>query len=574
MAKFKEGNLVLPVGKTVQVGGTDLNVVASEAKSLASKIETGGSDFDSTASSEAKSIGERAESLARLGGSGGGSGNTTWYEGSGAPNSGLGSGGDYYVDTDTGLTYRKSGVSVDPDDDFTGDNGESPDYIKWLATSEFTIQSNKLNWNLNESINVFAECYSQYSLDGDFDVQVDFDITSEIAPSTSLHRAMLDVKETDNPSNYASIYRHRSTSSRAYSNYSTGGSTTSVATTDTVGKLRLTRSGSTIKCYYWSGSQWEWNGNTSGATFTLSTSANVTIKLGATQIANAQWAGNFDNFIVNSGTIASAWESNGYLSDSQDVSEANSLALRSQSLARTADPSEAASVATIAEDRASEATSMADRAQSLSREAVETSDISEATSAAARGLSIARSNESQAILDNSIADRAESLGRLGGDPSEAVSIGNRAESLARLGGSGPGEASEANSVATLAEGRASEATSIGARAESMARLADPSEAASSALYADSIANIAEGRASEASSISERAQSIARIAVETSDISEAASVGQLAKVDASEANSIGQRAESVTRALVLYGTSAPGTPPVGGPDGTLYVKYTA
>lgn len=124
-----------------------------------------------------------------------------------------------------------------------------------------------------------------------------------------------------------------------------------------------------------------------------------------------------------------------------------------------------------------------------------------------RGTSLARRAESQGLLDNSLADYANSLAR-------------RAESQGLLD----------NSIADRG-------SSIATRSISLARLADLQSMAH-------VASTLETRMFLVSSEAERAQSLARVAVESSDISEAASIAIRGKSIAVRAQSIAQKSNSL------------------------------
>ena len=106
---------------------------------------------------------------------------------------------------------------------------------------------------------------SLYQLCGDFDVQVDFEIVSMPSPPIATHWLEFYVFK---PGQVFSIARDRAASTyscRPYLNYYAAnewstvptecGSTT-ILTSDLVGKLRITRTGTTLSSYYWNGSSW------------------------------------------------------------------------------------------------------------------------------------------------------------------------------------------------------------------------------------------------------------------------------------------------------------------------------
>ena len=195
------------------------------------------------------------------------------------------------------------------DDDFTGADGNAPDPDLWVETDDsnkMQIVSNALDFDSSESADVTSNITSVFHLTGDFDIQIDATVESVVSPGTARHYALFWIKETSTGSPNSWMNLTREDDGNDY--FDCGGSSTAsdnhARTTDTT-KFRFTRSGSTITGYYWSGAQWEWDGSTSGKTFSESFSDDVEISAWFKQegTGSARWHVTFDNFTVNSGSV-------------------------------------------------------------------------------------------------------------------------------------------------------------------------------------------------------------------------------------------------------------------------------
>ncbi|MCP5006923.1 MAG: LamG domain-containing protein [Planctomycetes bacterium] len=204
---------------------------------------------------------------------------------------------------------------LDVDDDFTGTNGDPPNTDLWAHTdqstatgeTDLTIQSNKLNYSGTGTGGAsVAALGSTYKLTGDFDIQIDFDVTTAGVPTTSSNRlASLYIAESPGavPGLYAGLIRYSSSTQDRYAYTGSSSSFTGAGSTDSTGKLRLTRTGSVIKGYTWSGSQWEWDGDTDGHTFTEAFTSDVHVTMYFRKYDGVDTDSDVDNFTVNSGTV-------------------------------------------------------------------------------------------------------------------------------------------------------------------------------------------------------------------------------------------------------------------------------
>lgn len=204
-------------------------------------------------------------------------------------------------------TYSKS----DYEDDFTGTNGDAPDTGKWIETdssNSMDIQSNKLHFDGEGSGNKISYVNTTFTFDGNsaFDLQVDFDLLTWTSPSSSDNYVRLGI--STGPV-YTWMGRQQGTGGATNRMRLVGnGGTNDFAWnwTGTTGKFRFTWDGtSVLKAYVWTGSQWEWNGNTSGYTCSENyAGAEVQVNLLFEQETNGgDVEATFDNFQINSGYV-------------------------------------------------------------------------------------------------------------------------------------------------------------------------------------------------------------------------------------------------------------------------------
>lgn len=182
------------------------------------------------------------------------------------------------------------------DDDFTGSNGDLPDPLKWICSGgsagDIAIYNNKLRVINNSYLTIT----STFTFTGDFDVQIDLDLITY--PSTCCWSLGFLMKWG---SDYVMVTRRYSSGQKFESlRYISGVFTviSSVTSSITSTKLRITRTGSIFYFYYWNGSGWSGLGNWSGTTSDLT----FIIEHGPWS-ANPSFTGDFDNFVVNSGTV-------------------------------------------------------------------------------------------------------------------------------------------------------------------------------------------------------------------------------------------------------------------------------
>ena len=190
------------------------------------------------------------------------------------------------------------------EDYFIGNNGELPNSDLWSYPLEIgSIQNNKFETDSQSSTDVIAECTSIFKIQGDFDVQVDFDILNYDFPNNSVHYVGLKVVFPTKYAQIAAVALDVGTTEWQRSGTDTPWAT--VNRTTSSGKFRFIRLGSVLKGYYWSGTQWEWGGSSSGFTFSETETGEVDVRLYYKQEGegSTRWNVAFDNFKLNTGTV-------------------------------------------------------------------------------------------------------------------------------------------------------------------------------------------------------------------------------------------------------------------------------
>jgi hypothetical protein len=179
-----------------------------------------------------------------------------------------------------------------PDDDFSGTAVNKDRWANNVYNGGAipTNAGEQLQLATSGAINSTSAVLSKFHLEGDFDIQVDY----EINPFANNNSHAVFIASFDDGT-YFRVGRH----GNYYQSYMIWPDTNQTTYgTDTKGKLRLTRTGNVAKTWYWSGSQW-----INHVTWTVST-APVRIQLLATSyLGTEQMLVKFDNFKVNSGRI-------------------------------------------------------------------------------------------------------------------------------------------------------------------------------------------------------------------------------------------------------------------------------
>lgn len=209
------------------------------------------------------------------------------------------------------LAATKDASAISGSDDF---NDNSRDDTKWAEVTagtgpmidetnqrlEITLPANSVNYPQSDE---FGAWYlGRCALEGNFDIQVDYQLLTWPSDSGVRVGLIIHPKHTVERTGLGptEVWSPPPPSREVYlTNYNDV--LTPVGTTDTSGKLRQTRTGSTLRGYYYSGGAWV-------------EIASASIGQGGLRYVLSSWSGDsrfgdsltqvaFDNFIVNSGEL-------------------------------------------------------------------------------------------------------------------------------------------------------------------------------------------------------------------------------------------------------------------------------
>ncbi|MFH1313221.1 MAG: hypothetical protein ABIJ00_08335 [Candidatus Eisenbacteria bacterium] len=204
------------------------------------------------------------------------------------------------------LVSPQAGVAESMCDSF--EDGDYSDF--WEDASgcgSISEHSGRMNLTKNSGCvgNAVARWQSQHILSGDFNVEVDFTFFSFSMPDTGYRYHSIKVFSTaggvlGGMERWRSAFTNSCTPYQdAYKFYANGtNSCTSewIQTSDSSGKFRLSRSGSTFRAYYWSGTSW-----ILGLSETVPTaSVRIWLTTGTGSNENSGHSVGFDNLRVNS----------------------------------------------------------------------------------------------------------------------------------------------------------------------------------------------------------------------------------------------------------------------------------
>lgn len=184
-------------------------------------------------------------------------------------------------------------------------NYDNPNYVR--------LQDNAVRTTKTESSGIeYPDIVSLFKLDGEVDFQIDWEVHSWSMPSSNEHRVQLYFAWYDSlgERTYGYLFiSHESGGSKKYKLYvykdGTQLYTTNYATSDTSGKFKITTSGNTITFFVWSNGQWEWNGNTAGHSYTVTSgiTQGPLYAQYAVYTADAPIDASFSNFVINAGEV-------------------------------------------------------------------------------------------------------------------------------------------------------------------------------------------------------------------------------------------------------------------------------
>ncbi len=220
----------------------------------------------------------------------------------------------YYDSTHADNDYIQPPLSID--DDFTGDDGDAPNELLWEIDNQSCV--NGTCEILNNKIRVivpisaadeYVNVLNNRFIVGDFDIQVDYDEISNDQPSSSASYPARIIIYMSSGEIVAVGTMFDSGDRRMWCVSTLDASFTST-NFYSAGKLRIIRSSGEFTVYYWSGSQWEWDGNTSGKTLLGTDDSSMYASCTVRADFDSGAITDFDNFQVNSGTILPRLEDN------------------------------------------------------------------------------------------------------------------------------------------------------------------------------------------------------------------------------------------------------------------------
>lgn len=176
---------------------------------------------------------------------------------------------------------------------------EAPNKDLWGVSGEVAgaicnIKNNKLEFDVTSLISGL-NCDSVFRLSGDFDFQFDFELI--VAPNTNIWLVGFYLSKVDDSTFGEVDIRYNSSKMYYGSTYDGGTLSDTSSTSDTSGKIRATRSGTTTTFYYWNGSSWT-------TLHTRTTSEDDLFVHLRTQTTSAlTFNATIDNFVINSGTV-------------------------------------------------------------------------------------------------------------------------------------------------------------------------------------------------------------------------------------------------------------------------------
>jgi len=195
----------------------------------------------------------------------------------------------------TPLFYTSA--SIDPNDSFTGYDGETPNSTRWDLQGSPYILDNRLR--LYASAGSRQDIRSNFVLVGDFDIECDFEIISRENTNTW----NITLKILDDEGNIIQVQRDYRSGKNYFSGYKyidDAGSYFASANEDYLdGKLKLIRSGDTFYVWAWYNSMWYNIGSTTETD--VEEAVNVWI-FAQSSSGNPTIEAHIGDFIVNSGS--------------------------------------------------------------------------------------------------------------------------------------------------------------------------------------------------------------------------------------------------------------------------------
>jgi len=203
-------------------------------------------------------------------------------------------------------------TKVEGNDSFQGVDGSPADERIWAESDSanlLAIQNNTLHFSSSASENLSASIQSKYKLSGDFDIELAFETQTMTNPSSSGSYAPLFRLYTDDDNwAFVGFQRYSTGSPKWCSRSRLNGSLDSHLTYASLslpysGKVRITRSGSTVKCFIWHNNRWEWNGDPNGRTMLYNRTDDVPLSIYFDQDFDSTVEADATKITINSGAI-------------------------------------------------------------------------------------------------------------------------------------------------------------------------------------------------------------------------------------------------------------------------------
>jgi hypothetical protein len=226
-------------------------------------------------------------------------------------------------------------------DSFDGDNGDPPDGQRWAYIqnpSNSDIQDNKLNFTIpsgSSGATNLTRLDLRADIEGNFDLQIDYDVNPLELPSGSGDNFMrIEVVRASDLTQLGNICRLKNQIVNGYESNGLDVVSSAYNRGDNGGALRITRFNGLIKVFIWSGSQWEYDGNTDGRVVANNDTNDVNIWLLVQTQDNSGLTGNFNNWQINSAdgvTCPGSSSSSSSSLSSSSESSSSSVSLSSSS---------------------------------------------------------------------------------------------------------------------------------------------------------------------------------------------------------------------------------------------------
>jgi hypothetical protein len=333
---------------------------------------------------------------------------------------------------------------IELDDDFTGIDGALPNVHRWdTSTDSPVIGGNMLVAELNNTVNLRL-INSRFFLIGDFDIQVDYDLYLGADIGISSWLAALEVRYIEDDLNRLRVYIRGEDTYYIMQSWDEGLLTQiNFATTDTNGKLRISRVGSDWQGYYWNG-VWA----TIGGTQPIGTKK-VEVRIYAQTFTNFPTVtGRFDNFVVNSAdsylcpesssssssSISSSSSSLSYSSSSVSSSSRSSSSSSNSSSSSSSSRSSSSYSYTVSSSSSSSSSSLSSSSSSYSSSSSSLSSSSSSfssssSSSSSSSLSSSSSSYSSSSSSSSSSSYSSSSSSLSSSSSSSSSYSSSSSSL-------------------------------------------------------------------------------------------------------------------------------------------------